>query len=375
VSLVWFALAARRLFSAGALKHLVVVVACALALWIQMLYRVPGTFLFLLLPWVSFAVLGLQLVFFIRYVFVPTPEALPLASTWHHVERVSGIMVRIFVYYSVLLFANGALDSGPVEETEASIGQVRGTRLDLGIALPYSWAGIRPAQEPARTDRVLLRPDEWRMLWEGQQVLVPRRPGAFGLPWIVQIEHDQAKYYEAVIKTAPDAKVARRQLIQFYLQHRRWPEANRASREYVERWPDDYEFLQYVAKFFGGHGRFADMLVVLEPFAKRNADYEVYNLTGLSLWRVGRTQEAARMLEAAIPMDPDNWWAEYFLGYVYGALGRTGDAITAFERVLRKRPDFPEVRRELAQLRQLDAVKRAARDRAMPGAPPTPAPR
>ncbi|HWO04982.1 MAG TPA: hypothetical protein VNQ54_09325 [Methylomirabilota bacterium] len=106
MSLVWFALAARRLFSAGALKHLVVVVACALALWIQMLYRVPGTFLFLLLPWVSFAVLGLQLVFFIRYVFVPTPEALPLASTWHHVERVSGIMVRIFVYYSVLLFAN-----------------------------------------------------------------------------------------------------------------------------------------------------------------------------------------------------------------------------------------------------------------------------
>ena len=375
MSLIWLALAARRLFSAGALKHLVVVVACALALWIQMVYRVPGTFLFLLLPWVSFAVLGFQLVFFIRYVFVPTPEALPLASTWHHVERVSGIMVRIFVYYSVLLFANGALDSGPVEETEASVVQVRGASLDLGLALPYSWAGIRPAHEPARLDRVLLRPDERLMLWEGQQVLIQRRPGAFGLPWIVQIEHDQAKYYEAVIKNAPDAKVARRRLIQVYLQHRRWPEANRACREYVERWPDDYDFLQYVAKFFGGHGRFADMLAVLEPFAARNADYELYNMTGLALWRVGRSEEAARLLEAAIPLDPDNWWAEYFLGYVYGALGRTGDGITAFERVLRKRPDFPEVRRELAELRKLGAVKRAAQDRARSGTAPAAVPR
>ncbi len=119
----------------------------------------------------------------------------------------------------------------------------------------------------------------------------------------------------------------------------------------------------------GGHGRFGEARWVLGPSANRKCDYEVYNLTGLCLWRVGRTQEAARMLEAAIPLDPDNWWAEYFLGYVYGALGRTGDGIAAFERVLRKRPDFPEVRRELAELHRLDAAKRAARERGVPGAP------
>ena len=363
MSLLGLALVMQRLFSMGALKHLVVVIACGMALGIQMAYRVPGSFLFLFLPWVSGAVLVLQLVFFIRYVFVSTPEDLPFASAWHHLERVSGIMVRVFVYSSVLLFANGALDSGPIEEGEATVERLQGASLDLGVALPYSWASLRPAAEPARHYLVLVRPAERLGMWEGQRVLVQRRPGAFGLSWVVQIEPDQAKYYEAVIKGAPDAKIACRQLITVYLQHRRWLEANRASREYVERWPDDYEFLQYVAKFFGGHGRFADMLVVLEPFAKRNADYEAYNLTGLCLWRVGRTQEAARMLEAAIPLDPDNWWAEYFLGYVYGALGREGEGITAFERVLQKRPDFPEVRRELAQLRNLDAVTRAARQR------------
>ena len=371
----WMRVLGRRLASAGALRHLVVLIACVIALWIQLFYRVPGTFLFLLLPWVSFAVLCLQLVFFIRYMFTPGSVDLPFAPAWTHVERVSGIMVRVFVYYSVLLFANGALDAGPAEEHESSIVAIRGADLDLGVSVPYVWAGLQSWQEPGRVERVLLRVGETRTLWEGQQVVVQVRPGAFGLAWVSRIEHDQAKYFEAVIKAAPDAQTARRQLVQFYLEHRRWLDASRACREYARRWPDDYDFLKYVALFFGGLGRFEDMLLVLEPFAARRPDYEVYNLTGLAMWRVGRKAEAARLLEASIALDPENWWADYFLGYVYGALGRTSDGIGAFERALVKRPDFPEVRRELARLKHLHAIQEAARGRSSQSSSPGPAAR
>ncbi len=154
--------------------------------------------------------------------------------------------------------------------------------------------------------------------------------------------------------------MARQALIRFSIQHRRWLEAAEACRAYLERYPDDYEFMQNTGKAFGGLGRFGEMLLVLEPFVTRRPSYEVHTLVGFAMWRMGRKEEAARLLESSIALDPESWWAHYFLGYVYRSLGKTAGAIAAFEKTLAMRPDFPEVRRELASLQTLRAAQEAA---------------
>ncbi len=346
-----------RIWSLQLAKHLLTVGLCVWALYIQTVYRVPGRFLFVLLPWVSLAVLGLSLVIVINYVLNGAPADDPARRLSRWMERVSGVLVRLFVYYSILLFANGALDAAGPEERESEVLEIVGEEIDLGVTVPYSWANLPSWERPGGIERLLLFPGEHRRLWAGQAVLVQIRPGYFGVPWVHALLPDEGKYYTAVLKMSPAAKLARQALIKFSIQHGRWPETAAALREYLKMYPDDYQFAQQMGKALGAIGRYHDMLLVLEPFVTRRPSYEVYNLVGFALGRVGRKAEAIQLLRASIPLDPDNWWAYYFLGYVYSSVGNYAEAIAAFEKVLAIRPHFPEVETEVGTLRTLLAAR------------------
>ena len=360
----------RRLFSLQLLRHVFTIALCVWALYIQTTYRIPGGFLFVLLPWLSAAVLGLTLVILINYVLNGAPADDPARRLARWIERAGGLLVRAFVYYSVFLFANGALDQTLPREHESEVIEIAGEEMDLGPVIPYTWANLRSWQTPEGTDRLLLLPWERQYLWAGQAVVVQVRAGYFGVPWVYQVLPDEGKHYTAVLRLAPGAKLARQALVRYYAQHKRWTEEADSIREYLALYPDDYEFAQHIGKALGGWGRYGDMLQAMEPFVTRQPSYEVYTLVGFAQGKVGRRAEAIDLLKRAIPLEPDNWWAYYFLGYVYGSTGNYAEAIASFEKVLGIRPVFPEVQGELGSLRTLLAAQNARKARVQGGSAP-----
>ena len=342
--------------------HLLMVALCVWALWVQTTFRIPGNAIFVLLPAASLGVLALQLVLMIKDGFAKINGEVPFAAWWRALERASGVLVRAFVLYSLFLFANGALDPSEFVERESEILEIVGDEIDFGpvAALPVSWARIRSWDDPRRVDRLLLTSLEKQYLSAGQAVVVQVRPGRFGLPWVYTVQQDEGRHYEAVLKQAPSARMARHRLIRFYIEHRRYADATRALDDYFVLYPDDYGFAQQMAKGLGGIGRYAEMLRILEPFVTRKPGYEVYTLTALAMTKVGRKQDAIRLLEQAIKMEPENWWAYYFIGYAHIGLGKPEAALAAFEKVKSIRPKFPEVDQELQRLGALVALQRRA---------------
>jgi hypothetical protein len=344
------------------------VLLCLWALWIQMTYRVPGHVVFVLLPTASLGVLGLLLVLIVNDTLAVGRGEGPLARVWRWAARASGGLVRAFVLYSLFLFANGVLDQGPVMDRESDVIEIVAQDVSFALpmvarVLPVSWADLRSWDRPGRVERLLLSTAETRDLWPGQPVTVQVRPGFFRIPWVVRVQHDQGRHLEAVLKLAPSAQRMRQQLVRFYIERRRNADAERAIREYFELHPDDYPFAQQMARTLGAGGRYREMLQILEPFVARKPSYEVYTLTALAMTKVGRKEDAVRLLDASIAMEPDQWWAYYFLGYAYTALGKPMEALAAFEKVKSIRREFPEVDVEIGRLRALTASQRSVAGR------------
>jgi hypothetical protein len=349
-----------NLFTREAAGHALTVGLCLWAVYAQRTYRVPGEVFFALLPWASGAVLLMSFAMFVRFLVIgPLPDG-QSRSVPRWVERTGGIIVRLFVYYGLLIWVNGALDRSLLVEQDSEIVRIMGGEADFGLVVPYSWAELRSWQNPGKIERVLLTAQEMHDLWAGQRVVVQIRSGFLALPWVHAVQADEGKHYEAVLKLAPTAAEARKALVRFYAVHRRWPEARRAALEYFGMYPNDYVFAQQTGKAFAALARFDEMVAVLEPFVSRKPSYEVYNLVGFGLWRTGRKEEAIALLKASIPLDPDNWWAHYFLGYVYQSIGDYSESVSSFERVLKIRPSFPEVQIELARVQGLQAIQQRA---------------
>lgn len=342
-------------------RHLVTLILCFWALWVHMRYRLHGNLLFVLLPWVSVVVLTLKLVLVVRAAGAGAATGGPPHPAWTWLERGGGWLLRGFVYGTLILYVNGALDGGVVYERESRVITTGGGDVDLGVArFPYRWALLQSWDRADGVERVLLQPFESPYIWGGQDVVLQLHPGLLGLPWIESIEHDEGKYYAAVLAKVPGARLAHQRQVYFYLHRRRTHDAARATRAYLERYPDDYAFAKFAATGLGAYGHYEAMAMVLEPFAARRANYEAVALGGFALGKIGRKAEAIRLLETAIAMEPENWWGYYFAGYAYGAVERYADAVNAFERSQTLRPGSPEVQAELGRMRQLKAAHEAA---------------
>ena len=67
-----------------------------------------------------------------------------------------------------------------------------------------------------------------------------------------------------------------------------------------------------------------EQLLVFSP-----NDAEIYNNLGLTLYYLGRSDEALRRLNAGVAVDPEHQRIWLTLGYVNGQLGNTEQARTA----------------------------------------------
>lgn len=342
-----------RLWSTKALKFGVSAIACLLAMYIQMQYRVPGRFVFLLLPWVGLAVGAFSFIVLFHHLLARLPAGAAVSKTLGRVQWWAGILVRVFVYYSLFLYANGKLDRSMPVDRPAEVLEVSGGEVDLGWLIPYAWAELRLRDDPERPIRIFLEGPGERKLWGGDAVVVQERAGYFGLPWVSRIERDEEHYAWEVLKLMPTAAVAWKDLVTFYFERQRWPEANTSAREYLKRYPRDYDFAFYTGGELTANGRYAEGIPLLELVVLRKPSYEAHQALGWALSYAGNNARAAQVLEASIPMNPDDFEAYYHLGYVYSGLGRYAEAIAMFEKVLERRPNMPEAEAEIAKLRRL----------------------
>lgn len=340
-----------RLNAADAPRFFVSTTACGLAMGIQMEYRVPGGFIFLLLPWVGLALGVLSFIFLLNSLLRGVRAAAPVSQALGRVQWWAGLLIRLFVYYSLFLYANGKLDQTLPVDRPAELREIAGGEIDLGTLIPYAWAELHLRDDPGQPIRVFLESRERRSLWGGDSVIVQERAGFLGLPWIVKIERDEERYARETLKLLPTAAKAWKSLVTFYYDHQRWQEATRTGREYLKVYPQDYDFAFYLGGELVTDRHYADGIPLLEFVVEHKPTYEAYQLLGWALSYSGNNPRAAQILEASIPLAPEDFEAYYHLGYVYAGLSRPADAIAMFEKVLERRP-MPEAEAQIAKLRQ-----------------------
>jgi hypothetical protein len=340
----------------GVVKHSIAVAACLLALYTQAMFRVPSRFLFVLIPYVSGALVFLSVVLLVNHLLRGVREDDPARTVFRVAEQVSGVCVRVFVLYSLLLFANAALDRTTAEPREADVVEIAGDSLDLGH-IPFRWVALRPIGDPGRVERVLLSPVD-PFLWAGEPVLLDVRSGFFGLPWIAQISLDDVRQGRAILERNPTSAEGWKLLIKGYALRNKIAEGTDATVEYARLYPADYDWPETIAKGLGMAGHCPEMYRVLEPFIPRRTDYEFYVYVGHALACMKRAPEALVFLEKARALEPENWWADYEIGYLYFDAQKFELARPFLARVQKTR-DIASVARDLDTIEKIISFKRA----------------
>src|SRR3989338_1929583 len=332
-------------------RHWGLAVLVLLSLVIQFVYRIPGSFLFILLSWVGlgfFVTITIGLFLDLTRILVPD---LRLPGRLQRVWRWAQVPVLVCAGYSLVLLVNGLADRSTPAEEPWEVIRLEETDLDVAWRVPLSWVRLR-SRSDQRAMWLLVRPNEVSRIWVGQHVLVHRHRGALGIPWISRIERDEEQYARQIIQAIPTAAEVWKTLVWFYLDHQRWQPAKEAVMQYLTIYPQDYDFAESVGATFGQARRHTDQIDILEPFLTRHPTYYGYTMVGFAYSHLRQFDRAIALHEEALRLDPDNYWTYYQLGYTYQWMGDRDRAIAMFEEVLKRRPDFPEIQAQLADLRQ-----------------------
>jgi len=351
-----------RIFASVYFEKIVFTSLCLWALGIQMKYRVSASFLFLLLPWVGIALAAISL-FILIDAYIPSLFAnTPFKKTLNKIEWGTKLIIRIFVYYSLFLLGNGLLDVAPPHDRPAKIESISSGEWNLDLPIPYQLATLS-FSDSEDTTHFLLNARERRRLWGGESVIIVSHAGYFGLPWISRIEQDIEVYSKKTLALTPTASEAWRNLIRFYMDHERWPEAGDTAQNYLKIYPNDDAFALNVAGTLNVAGRYTDGIPILERIVEQRPTYEAYQLLGYALSWSGKRARAAMFLEKSIPLNPAHWEAYYHLGYVYYDSGKLKKAEVNFIKLLERRPHFPEIEKMLADVRHINTLKEKIRKR------------
>jgi tetratricopeptide (TPR) repeat protein len=334
------------------LKHVLVSGLACWALWVQMVYRVPSQLLFVLLPWAGAATTALSLVILINHVLDAVATAGPVRQALRRLEWSAGMVVRAFIYYSLILFANAKLDVGGTTDRPSEVRAVSAVRPVLGGLAPYGWITIHPWEDASSPIRLVLRPDERDRFWVGEAVVVEQGRGRLRIPWVARIVPDRERRNRAILEAAPEAARAWQDLVDYYRERGRFADAANAALRYLAIYPGDWRFAVQLADDFDVAGRPVEGARILEPLVQQAPPAGVAKAYGLALARGGRKAEGAHWLQESVRLNASDFWAHYHLGHTLRDLGRVLEAISVYERALALKPGFPEVETELALLRK-----------------------
>ncbi len=340
-----------KFWSRAGIQYYIALSACLLATWMQFQYRVSVSFIFVFFPLIGLALSLLSCVLLVNYFLKDLPQWEPLFVFAKRIEWSIGLLTRIFVYSSLLIYANGKLDTAdPVYRAAEITADYEESSADLPIS--YSWVALKYRDNPSRTVRILLTPGEDRQLWGAEPVSVTIKNGSLGIPVVTTIEQDWDWYAREALKLAPTAAEIWKQLIFFDLRHGRIQDGAAAAQEYFKLYPRDAETAAAAGGILFERGKFKDSVQFFEYSLAQKPTYDNYQALGTALNWSGERLRAAKVLETSIPLRPDDWEAYYHLGYVYHDMAKYEEAIAWFKKALEKRPNFPEARGMIAGARQ-----------------------
>jgi tetratricopeptide (TPR) repeat protein len=275
----------------------------------------------------------------------------PVRHMLTRLEWSAGLLVRAFVYSSLLIYANGILDSTAPIYRSAEIDS-EAWRKPLGLPNAYSWVTLHYRDDPNHPVRVLITGRENAQLWGAQPVSITLKNGMLGISTVTAIEQDWGWYGNEILKLSPTASLIWDRKIHFDLTHDRWSEGIESGRKSMELNPQNWETAIMTGSLLFLASRYNDSLPFYEHGLKQHPSYINMQQYGTALNWAGQSPKAAEILKASIPLDPDNWEAYYHLGYVYGDMAHYEEAIEYFEEALKRRPHSFEVRMMIAKHRQ-----------------------
>jgi tetratricopeptide (TPR) repeat protein len=328
-------------------KEALLTLLCLWVFWVQLTYRVPSTWLFVLLPWVTYALLIIRCLGLAAVLLGGGALPHPL----NQLQRIAGWLVQVFAIYSVALVINAKFDQSIPVDQRSKVLQAWSAELDLGRVVPLAAIGLESWRHPGQVERLLVWEKERRRFWPGQPIVLQMRKGALGLPWVFRIERDEVEHARQVLKAIPTASEPWKNLVNFSLDHQQWEEAFTAAQAYLQLYPHDYDFAESTAAVFGQARRHREVVELMRPFLKSHPTYDAYNFVGFALGHLGRRDEGIALIRQSIPLDPESFWAYYHLGYLYRWSGQRAEAAAMFEEVLKRRPNFPEIQAQLTELR------------------------
>lgn len=325
--------------------------ACGLAVWMLYQYRLEGSWVFLTLPFIGIVLLALNVLMVVNQFAASLPKWDPVRRLLAKLEFSAGMVVRLFVYASLLWYANGILDGNPPVYRAAVIDS-EAWKKTTGLPAPYSWVTLRYRDGSVHPTKVLITWEEQRKLWGAQPVSVTLKNGLFGIPSVTAIEQDWGSYGNQILELAPTATMIRQAKIYFDLSHDRWADGIEAARQSIELNPKDWQTAMVAGELLFQASRYQDSLPFYEHAVKQHPIYSNMQEYGTALNWAGQSPRAAEIFKASIPLDPDNWEAYYHLGYVYGDMGQYEEAIMYFEESLKRRPGSLEINMMIAKHRQ-----------------------
>jgi len=334
---VWFVLTFRYMGLVG---------LCLWVMYVQTVYRVPGQILFLLLPWISLALGALNFILLFNHItsrYAPGP----FQQTLLKIERGAMLIILVFFFYGLVIYLNGSLDDSRPTDQATELLAINGDEIDLGYAIPYTWANLRSWNNPNQIERIFLNGKEREWLWGGEAVQVKLRKGYFHIPWVLEIEKDQEKASLEILKLNPKASDAWVQLVYFYIESRRWKEASDTAHEYLKIYPKNYDFAHNVGSQLIAYGQKQSGVKFIEYVVEKRPTYQDAQTLGWTLHLLGENQRAIQVLETSIPLDPDNWQVYYNLGDLYLDMGKYEVALGMFEKAVQREPNFPELQQRI----------------------------
>ncbi len=223
--------------------HMLMVALCFWSICVQLIYRLPGGLLLVLLPVASIALGCLSVVLLITHLMGRTPIVEPFKRIFEHIEKWGKLSIIVFCYYSAFIFINARWDTSLPRDYASEVLEIGGGELDLGKPFRYSYARLRGWNNQNKAEWLILHDNEHRELWVGQPILIQVRQGYFNVPWIFNVQPDREKLLTAVLRITPTASLAWKELIRFYNEHNRWSEAATTTIEYLKIYPNQHERL------------------------------------------------------------------------------------------------------------------------------------
>jgi len=325
---------------------------CLFAVYAQVQYRIPGTWLSFILPSMGIALAILTVIDIVTHII---PVEGRVAATTNTLSRSIQIGIGAVATYGLALCINGALDDSLGVNYRAQVVLLSETNSGSRLALPWTVVRWGPSEQ---TDRLSLTWGERHRLWGGEIVIMQLRPGFLAMPWIMSIERDEEHYLRELTRTVPRATVAWRHLIYYLLRQNRLDEAQEAARHYLKLYPKGHEQALVVGMALKRAGRYREAIPFLEYVLERHPMYEAYQQLGWTMQQLGEIDRAAQLFEASLPLNPNFWEAYFHLGEVYAGQGKYEDALVMYQKVLNIQPNYREVESAVGELhKRIAALK------------------